>query len=100
MKTAKTAVIGLVKSRIALSVAATIVALASTVSGRSCIVNAGTENYVQSADHSQAQSVAMSARTTCVRATDYANETRRRTSSPSAGRNLSTMPPGGILSFR
>ena len=100
MKIPTTTVIGLVKLRIELSVAATIVALASTVSGRSCIVNAGTETYAQSTGYSQAQSATMTARTTGVRATDYANETRRRTSSPSAGRNLSTMPPGGILSFR
>ena len=74
--------------------------LASMASGRSCIVNAGTETYVQSTGCSQAQSVTMTARTTGVRATDYANETRRRTSSPSAGRNLSTMPPGGMLILR
>ena len=85
--------------RTALAVVAA-VALATTAFGRSCIVNAGTETYVQSTGYSQAQSATMSARTTGVRVTDYANETRRRTSSPSAGRNLSTMPPGGILSFR
>ena len=85
--------------RTTLAVVATM-SLATTAFGRSCIVNAGTETYVQSTDHSQAQSATMAARTTGVRATDYANETRRRTSSPSAGRNLSTMPPGGILSFR
>ena len=85
--------------RTALAVVAA-VSLVSMASGRSCIVNAGTETYAQSTGYSQAQSVTMAARTTDARATDYANETRRRTSSPSAGRNLSTMPPGSILSFR
>ena len=86
-------------SRMALAVAAA-VSLASTVSGRSCIVNAGTEAYAQSKDHSQAQSVALAAYTAGALATDYANETRRQTSSSSAGRNLSTMPTGSMLLFR
>ena len=99
MKTKKTPLADRSELRTALVVVAA-VSLASMASGRSCIVNAGTETYAQSTGYSQAQSVTMMARTTDARATDYANETRRRTSSPSAGRNLSTMPPGSILSFR
>ncbi len=99
MKTKKVSLADRNELRTALVVVAA-VSLVSMASGRSCIVDAGTETYVQSVDHSQAQTVTMNARTTCVRATDYANETRRRTSSPSAGRDLSTMPPGSILSFR
>ena len=99
MKTKKAPLADRSEFRTVLSVVAS-VSLASMASGRSCIVNAGTETYVRSADHSQAESLAMSARTTCVRATDYVNETRCRTSAPSAGRSLTTMPPGSILSFR
>ena len=69
--------------------------------GRSCIVNAGTETYAQSIDRSSAQTVEIGGRkSSSPRPTDYVQETRRFTSNASAGRSLSTMPPGSIFLFR
>ena len=99
MELTKTASIRKVKLRHVLSVVA-VSMLTATAFGRSCIVNAGTETYVQSSAPSVSVSITMSSRATSVQPVNGATETRRLTIDVSAGRNLSTMPPGGILSFR
>ena len=88
-----------VKLRHVLSVVA-VSMLTATAFGRSCIVNAGTETYAQSSASSVSVSVTMSSSATSVRPANEAVETRNRTIDVSAGRRLSTMPPGCILSFR
>ena len=71
------------------------------VMGRTCIVDAGTETYTQSAGRSAAQTVELGACTASApQATDYVQEMRRLTVGASIGRRLSTMPPGTVLMFR
>ena len=83
----------------ALSVVAVLL-LASAAAGRSCIVNAGTETYVQSTGYSQARSLELSSHTTTASVPAGTVETRRKTLDASAGRSLSTLPPGNVLIIR
>ena len=99
MELKKTASARGAKLRHVLSVAVATMSIAAAF-GRSCIVNAGTETYAQSSVPSASVSMTMSSRVTSARPVSEAVETRSRTIDVSAGRRLSTMPPGGILSFR
>lgn len=74
--------------------------LASVATGRSCIVNSGTETYPRSTGHSQARSLALLSHTTTAGVATGAVETRRKTLGASVGRSLSTLPPGNVFIIR
>ncbi len=99
MKTKKVPLDDRSELRMALAVVAAM-PLAFMASGRSCIVNAGTETYVQSTGYSQARSLALSSHTTTVSVPAGTVETRRQTLDAAAGRSLSTLPPGNVLIIR
>lgn len=99
MELTKTASIRRVKLRHVLFVVA-VSTLTGAAFGRSCIVNAGTETYAQSSAPSVSVSMTLSSSATSVLPVSEAVETRSCTVDVSAGRSLSTMPPGCMLIFR
>ena len=66
---------------------------------RSCIVNAGTQNY-ETSSASSAEKTIVAARTTTVNLSAEATETRRRTVAFSSAGALNTLPCGSVLILR